>query len=82
MARLLAGALLVNLGEAADGRGELDQALAGFRELGERWGVGQALVARAELSAAAAEPEPPWRRSRRPGRSWPGSATERTSASC
>ena len=38
MARLLTGALMVNLGEAGTAERELDQALAGFQELGERWG--------------------------------------------
>jgi len=50
-AHLLTGALLVNLGEAGAAERELDQALAGFRRLGERWGAGQALVARADLSS-------------------------------
>src|SRR5829696_1640685 len=50
-ARLLTGALLVNLGEAGAAERELGQALAGFRRLGERWGAGQALVARADLSS-------------------------------
>jgi predicted ATPase/DNA-binding SARP family transcriptional activator len=57
MARLLTGALMVNLGEAGTAERELDQALAGFQELGERWGVGQALVARADLSSSRGEPE-------------------------
>jgi predicted ATPase/DNA-binding SARP family transcriptional activator/tetratricopeptide (TPR) repeat protein len=46
-----AGGLLVNLGEAAAAEAELDLGLAGFRELGERWGIGNVLIARAELSA-------------------------------
>jgi tetratricopeptide (TPR) repeat protein len=57
MAHLLTGALSVNLGEAAAAERELDQALARFRELGERWGIGQALVARAELRSSRGHPE-------------------------
>jgi predicted ATPase/DNA-binding SARP family transcriptional activator len=48
---LLAGALMINLGEADTAERELDQALDRFRRLGERWGAGQALVARADLSS-------------------------------
>jgi predicted ATPase/DNA-binding SARP family transcriptional activator len=47
----IAGALLINLGEAAEAEAAFDRSLAGFRELEERWGLGQALLARAELSA-------------------------------
>jgi tetratricopeptide (TPR) repeat protein len=43
--------VLVNLGEAAAAEAELDLALEGFRQLGERWGIGQALFARADLNA-------------------------------
>jgi predicted ATPase/DNA-binding SARP family transcriptional activator len=57
MAHLLTGALSVNLGEAGTAERELDQALARFRELGERWGTGQALVARAELRSSRGHPE-------------------------
>jgi predicted ATPase/DNA-binding SARP family transcriptional activator len=46
------GALFVNLGEVAAAEAELERGLAGFRELGERWGMGQVLFARAQLSAA------------------------------
>jgi predicted ATPase/DNA-binding SARP family transcriptional activator len=52
LAHSIAGALLINLGEAAEAEAELDRALLAFRELGERWGLGQVLLARAELSAA------------------------------
>jgi predicted ATPase len=48
---LLSGGLLVNLGEARQAEAELRLALEGFREVGERWGIGQALFALAELSA-------------------------------
>jgi predicted ATPase/DNA-binding SARP family transcriptional activator len=48
----ITGALLINLGEVAAAEAELDQGLAGFQELGERWGMGQVLFARAELNAA------------------------------
>jgi hypothetical protein len=34
--------MLINLGEAATAERELDEALARFRRLGERWGIGQA----------------------------------------
>lgn len=51
LSRMAAGGLLVNLGEAAAAEAETDLALAGFRELGERWGIGNTLIARAELSA-------------------------------
>jgi predicted ATPase len=51
LAHSIAGAMLINLGEVAEAEAELDRALAGFRELGERWGLGQVLLARAELSA-------------------------------
>jgi predicted ATPase/DNA-binding SARP family transcriptional activator len=52
LAHSIAGALLINLGEIAKAEAELDQGLAGFRELGERWGMGQVLFARAELLAS------------------------------
>jgi tetratricopeptide (TPR) repeat protein len=52
LSRMAAGGLLVNLGEAAAAEAELDLALAGFRELGERWGIGNTLIACAELSAS------------------------------
>ena len=51
LSRMAAGGLLVNLGEAAAAEAEMEVALAGFRELGERWGIGNVLIARAELSA-------------------------------
>ena len=57
MAHLLTGALSVNLGEAGTAEREFDEALARFRELGERWGTGQALVARAELRSSRGHPE-------------------------
>jgi predicted ATPase/DNA-binding SARP family transcriptional activator len=57
MAHLLTGALMVNLGEAERAERALDLALARFRELGERWGVGQALVARADLQSVRGQPE-------------------------
>jgi tetratricopeptide (TPR) repeat protein len=48
---------MINLGEAGTAERELDEALARFRELGERWGIGQALVARAELRSSRGQPE-------------------------
>jgi predicted ATPase/DNA-binding SARP family transcriptional activator len=56
-AHLLTGALMINLGEAATAERELDEALARFRKLGERWGIGQALVARADLLSSRGRPE-------------------------
>jgi predicted ATPase/DNA-binding SARP family transcriptional activator len=56
-AHLLTGVLLVNLGEAAAAERELDQALVRFRQLGERWGIGQALVATADLSSTRGQHE-------------------------
>jgi tetratricopeptide (TPR) repeat protein len=52
MAHSLAGGLLINLGEVGQAEAEFGLGLAGFRELGERWGVGQVLVELADLSAA------------------------------
>jgi predicted ATPase len=52
VARSMVGGMLVNLGEADEAEAQFDAALAAFRQLGERWGLGQVLVARAELSAA------------------------------
>jgi predicted ATPase/DNA-binding SARP family transcriptional activator len=47
----MVGGLMVNLGEADEAEARFDRALGEFRALGERWGLGQALVSRAELSA-------------------------------
>jgi predicted ATPase/DNA-binding SARP family transcriptional activator len=52
MAHSMAGGLLINLGEVGQAEAEFGLGLAGFRELGERWGVGQVLVELADLSAA------------------------------
>jgi predicted ATPase/DNA-binding SARP family transcriptional activator len=57
MAHLVTGALMINFGEAGTAELELDQALVRFRELGERWGIGQALVARADLQSGRGHPE-------------------------
>jgi predicted ATPase/DNA-binding SARP family transcriptional activator len=56
-AHLLTGAVMINLGEADTAERELDEALGRFRTLGERWGIGQALVARAELLSSRGRPE-------------------------
>jgi predicted ATPase/DNA-binding SARP family transcriptional activator len=56
-AHLITGALMINLGEADAAERELGRALARFRELGERWGIGQSLVARADLRSARGQPE-------------------------
>ena len=45
------GGLLVNLGEAEEAEAEMERALARFRDLGERWGIGNVLISRSELSA-------------------------------
>ena len=47
--------LLINLGEARQAERLLDQAVERFRALGERWGIGQALFARVDLSAYSAD---------------------------
>jgi predicted ATPase/DNA-binding SARP family transcriptional activator len=57
VAHSITGALLINLGEIAAAEAELDRGLAGFRELGERWGMGQVLFARAGLRAARGQRE-------------------------
>jgi predicted ATPase len=57
MAHLLTGALMINLGEADRAERELGLALARFRKLGERWGIGQALVARADLQSGRGQPQ-------------------------
>ena len=57
LAHSMSGALLINLGEAAAAEAELDRGLAGFRELGERWGMGQVLFARAQLHAGRGQRE-------------------------
>jgi predicted ATPase/DNA-binding SARP family transcriptional activator len=51
LAHLMSGQLLVNLGQVAEAEAEMDLGVAGFRQLGERWGLGQALFGRTELSA-------------------------------
>jgi predicted ATPase/DNA-binding SARP family transcriptional activator len=55
MARVVSGGFLINLGRAAEAEAELDRGLAELRALGERWGIGQALLALAELRATRAE---------------------------
>jgi predicted ATPase/DNA-binding SARP family transcriptional activator len=57
LAHSIAGALLINLGEVTAAEAEFDRALEGFRQLGERWGLGQVLFVRAELSAARGQRE-------------------------
>jgi predicted ATPase/DNA-binding SARP family transcriptional activator len=48
---LVVAQLLINLGEAGEAQRQLDLALERFSQLGERWGIGQTLSARVELSA-------------------------------
>jgi predicted ATPase/DNA-binding SARP family transcriptional activator len=48
---LIVAQLLINLGEAGEAQRQLDIALERFSRLGERWGIGQTLFARVELSA-------------------------------
>ncbi len=52
---VIAGQLLINLGEATQAAAEFEVGLERFRELGERWGIGQTLFARVELSAYSAD---------------------------
>jgi predicted ATPase/DNA-binding SARP family transcriptional activator len=51
----ITASLLINLGEARQAETLLDQAVERFRALGERWGMGQALFARVDLSAYSAD---------------------------
>ncbi len=53
----MVGGLLINLGEAGSAASELELGLAGFQALGERWGVGQVLITRAELDATRSRHE-------------------------
>jgi predicted ATPase len=52
---VIAGQLLINQGEARQAAAEFDTALERFHELGERWGIGQTLFGRVELSAYGAD---------------------------
>jgi predicted ATPase/DNA-binding SARP family transcriptional activator len=52
---VITGHLLINLGEARQAGDQFEIALERFRGLGERWGIGQALFARVELSAYGAD---------------------------
>jgi len=56
-AHLLTGVLQVNLGEAAAAERAFATALARFDALGERWGAGQAMIARADLAATRGQHE-------------------------
>jgi predicted ATPase/DNA-binding SARP family transcriptional activator len=55
MGHTVASGLLENLGEASEAERELQLGLAGFRELGERWGLGNVLVSTAVRSATRGE---------------------------
>jgi predicted ATPase/DNA-binding SARP family transcriptional activator/tetratricopeptide (TPR) repeat protein len=55
MARVVSGGFLISLGRAAEAEAELGRGLAELRALGERWGIGQALLGLAELRATRAE---------------------------
>jgi predicted ATPase/DNA-binding SARP family transcriptional activator len=79
MGHTVASGLLENLGEASEAERELQLGLAGFRELGERWGLGNVLVSTACAAPRGASTPPPSRPSRRPWRSSPASGTARTS---
>ncbi|HEX6467447.1 MAG TPA: AAA family ATPase, partial [Streptosporangiaceae bacterium] len=50
-ARMMHAQVDLNLGRAESAERHLELALAGFRELGERWGTGFTLTAQAELTA-------------------------------
>ena len=52
---VIAGQLLINQGEATRAQAQFEIALERFRALGERWGVGQTLFARLELSGFGAD---------------------------
>jgi predicted ATPase/DNA-binding SARP family transcriptional activator/tetratricopeptide (TPR) repeat protein len=52
---VMTGQLLINLGEAKQAADVFEVALERFRALGERWGIGQALFARVELSGFGAD---------------------------
>jgi predicted ATPase/DNA-binding SARP family transcriptional activator/tetratricopeptide (TPR) repeat protein len=53
MSRMLIGQVRLNLGEpAAPAEDDLREALAGFRRVGDRWGVGYTLSSLADLTAA------------------------------
>jgi predicted ATPase/DNA-binding SARP family transcriptional activator len=49
-AHMMSGAVNINLGRSADAEREFDIAVAGFREVGERWGTAFTLTARAEIA--------------------------------
>jgi predicted ATPase/DNA-binding SARP family transcriptional activator len=51
----VAAQLLINQGEARQAAAAFEVALERFRALGERWGIGQTLFARVELSAFGAD---------------------------
>src|SRR6266511_3607482 len=55
LARVIGGQLLINQGEARQAATEFEAGLEQFHELGERWGIGQTLFARVELSAYSAD---------------------------
>jgi ATP/maltotriose-dependent transcriptional regulator MalT len=50
-ARLMHAIFLMSMGRIDDVAGECAEALAGFRALGDRWGIALALTAQAELAA-------------------------------
>ncbi|MFC7533464.1 BTAD domain-containing putative transcriptional regulator [Actinoplanes sp. GCM10030250] len=52
VARMFIGQVRLNLGEPAEAEADLRAALAGFRTIGERWGIGFTLSALADLTAA------------------------------
>jgi predicted ATPase len=55
LAPFLSAQLLINFGEGRRAAELLDQAVERFRALGERWGTGQSLFARVDLSAYSAD---------------------------
>jgi predicted ATPase/DNA-binding SARP family transcriptional activator len=54
---VVAGQLLINRGEARQAEAQFEVGLERFRALGDRWGVGQTLFARLELSGFGADHE-------------------------
>ncbi|SEH01861.1 Predicted ATPase [Nonomuraea solani] len=55
MALLSRGIALVGAGRPGEGEGDLEEALAGFRVIGERWGVSHSLTNLADLFACRGE---------------------------
>ncbi len=57
LGHLVAGQLLINMGEVEQASDEIDTAVAQFRKLGDHWGLGNSLVAFADLRATRGDQE-------------------------